>query len=472
VSATLTKINIDDERRFDDDKEMTTAFRDAFGISDSADIDFVGNGALPSVYDVTGFVTASLAAVAQATQQLVAVLGGPTGPITIDRRLASMWLGTSIAPMGWELPPVWDAIAGDYQAADGWIRLHTNAATHRAAALAVLACAPTKEGVTAAVATWGADDLETAVHDGGGVAARMRTAEEWKTHEQGRAVANDPLIDTSLGEPGGGEPVRGTPSQPLAGVRVLDLTKVLAGPVATRVLASLGADVLRIDAPGWGEPVTQDTTVGKRCAHIDGRTREGQRKLQELLRSADLLVHGYRPGALESIGLGEAARRELNAGLVEVSLNAYGQAGPWRHRRGFDSIVQMSCGIASTGMTQLARNRPTPLPAQALDHVTGYLMAAAAIDGWTTRLTSGVGSTHRASLARTANGLMDGPAGDPSASIAPANSDDYSTAVEHTSWGPARRLRLAFTVPGVDLRWALPASALGSLASPIVWLPR
>jgi CoA-transferase family III len=433
----------------------------------------IGDGGLPSVYDVTGFVSAAMAAVGRATQQLVVALGGSPGEITVDRRLASLWMGTSIAPIGWELPPMWDAIAGDYQTADGWIRLHTNAAAHRTAALRVIGCAPTKDAMTAAVANWVADDLEAAIHVAGGVAAKMRTADEWAQHDQGRSVATEPLVDSTSNAGSRAAQVRGTPVRPLAGVRVLDLTKVLAGPVATRVLTSLGADVIRIDAPGWDEPgVSQDTTIGKRCAHIDGHSTEGQAMLCDLYSSADLFVHGYRPGALDSMSMGEVIRHELNPDVVEVSLNAFGTLGPWRQRRGFDSIVQMSCGIAASAMIELGRDRPTPLPAQALDHVTGYLMAAAAIEGWTSRLTTGQGSTHRLSLARTAKALMDGPVGDPTLSITPANSVDFSMEVEHTSWGPANRLRQAFTVEGVDLRWARPASALGSAPLPIAWIPR
>ncbi len=443
---------------------------DVFGVPADASVSIVGAGSLPSVYDVTGFVTAAMAAVVLATQRIVLVQGGTVGVGTVDRRLASLWMGTSIAPIGWELPGVWDAIAGDYQANDGWIRLHTNAVAHRSAALRVLGCEANRDAVTATVARWPGDDLEAAVHQAGGVAAMMRRTREWAQHPQGMAIDAEPLVQSTVHAAASKTRTTGSATRPLLGVRVLDLTKVLAGPVATRVLASLGADVIRFDSPDWSEPgVSQDMTIGKRCAHIDGHTAAGSDHLRELFTTCDIFVHGYRPGALTSLGLDADDRRELNPGVVDVSLNAFGHTGPWRHRRGFDSIVQMSCGIAAAGMQQLGRDRPTPLPVQALDHVTGYLMASAALEGWAERLETQKGSIHLTSLARTAKALMDGPAGDPDAMVAPVADDDYAEAIEHTSWGPARRLSPPYTIDGVDVRWDLPATALGSAPLPMRW---
>ena len=164
---------------------------------------------------------------------------------------------------------------------------------------------------------------------------------------------------------------------------MLDLTRVLAGPVATRFLAGFGADVLRIDPPEWDEPaVVPEVTLGKRCARLDARTDDGRAHLRRLLAEADVLVHGYRPGVLDSLlGVDADGRAELRPGLVEVCLDAYGWTGPWSARRGFDSLVQMSSGIAEAGMRWAGRDVPTPLPVQALDHATGYLMAAEVIDG-------------------------------------------------------------------------------------------
>jgi crotonobetainyl-CoA:carnitine CoA-transferase CaiB-like acyl-CoA transferase len=133
--------------------------------------------------------------------------------------------------------------------------------------------------------------------------------------------------------------------------------------VATRFLAGLGAEVLRVDPPGWEEPSLEpEVTLGKRCARLDLRGSEGRARLRALLKAADIIVHGYRPDALESLGFGVAERRMLRPGLVDVSLSAYGWSGPWALRRGFDSLVQMSSGIAHEGARTVGSPRPRPLP--------------------------------------------------------------------------------------------------------------
>jgi crotonobetainyl-CoA:carnitine CoA-transferase CaiB-like acyl-CoA transferase len=244
---------------------------------------------------------------------------------------------------------------------------------------------------------------------------------------------------------------------------VLDLTRVLAGPVCTRVLAGLGAHVLRIDPPSWDEPgVVPDTTLGKRCARLDARAPEGQSILQDLLRHADILVHGYRPSALDSIDLGAVDRARLRPGLVEVSLDAYGWSGPWAGRRGFDSLVQMSSGIAEEGMRRFGKTQPTPLPVQALDHATGWIMAAAVLRGLVERR-AGHGWVARTSLARVA-ALLAATAGDGSLDgrLDKPGPAEFADAPEQTQWGPLRRLRPPILMAGTRIWWELPACALGS----------
>lgn len=436
--------------------------RTALGHDDAAPVAVVGDGAYPSAFAVTDLAAATVAA---AGAEVAALAGGGRG-VTVDRRLASAWFAWSMRPDGWELPPVWDAVAGDYATADGWIRLHTNAPHHRDAALGVLGVAADRDAAAAAVATWRADELEAAVVAAGGCAAALRTVDAWRAHPQGAAVAAEPLIDMATHDAPAAPPRDGPPDRPLAGVRVLDLTRVLAGPVATRFLAGFGADVLRIDPPSWDEPaVVPDVTLGKRCARLDLRAVDDRAAFDALLAAADVVVHGYRSDALERLGLGEAHRRAVNPGLVDVSLDAYGFTGPWAGRRGFDSLVQMSAGIAHAGMVRTGRDRPTPLPVQALDHATGYLLAAAAVRGLHTRRATGAATTARCSLARTAALLVAGPAGSFDDELAPLTDGDWSPDVERTAWGEARRLRPPLTVEGAPMRWDRPATPLGRHAA-------
>jgi hypothetical protein len=393
----------------------------------------------------------------------VADFVGEASPVTVDRRLASGWFGFSIRPQGWSPAPPWDPIAGDYAAKDGWIRLHTNAPHHRRAAERVLGSWPDRAGMTAAVAGWDKAALESAVVAEGGCAAQMFSLDEWRAHPQGQAVAAEPLIQT---EPGS-DAVRALPpvdpARPLAGVKVLDLTRVLAGPVATRFLAGYGAEVLRIDPPGWDEPgVVPEVTLGKRCARLDLRRDDDRRRFEALLAEADVLVHGYRHGALKGLGFDHFTRRRISPGLVDVALTAYGWSGPWAVRRGFDSLVQMSSGIAAAGMAWAEAAKPVPLPVQALDHATGYLMAAAVMRGLKARAAEGRGVLARLSLARTAKLLIDAGLAAPEPPLAPEGDADVSPVPEATSWGPALRLRPPVAIAGASMRWSHPAAELGS----------
>ena len=224
--------------------------------------------------------------------------------------------------------------------------------------------------------------------------------------------------------------------QPLRGLRVLDLSRVLAGPVAGRFLAAYGADVLRIDPPQWDEPgVVPEVTLGKRCAGLDLRMPDERRTFEELLRDADVLVHGYRPGALARLGYDGETLRVLNPRLLDVSLNAYGWSGPWAQRRGFDSLVQMSCGIAEHAMRREHAHRPVPLPVQALDHATGYLMAAAVLRALAIRQCCGKVLSAKLSLPRVAGLLLSTKRSKPFCGLSPVASDDFEPRIEETAWG-------------------------------------
>lgn len=420
-------------------------------------------GNLPSAFAVTEMAGVSIGAAGLAVAALIEQQAGECHRVQVDRRLAAMWFASSLRPQGWERPPLWDALAGDYQTRDGWIRLHTNAPHHRLIAEAVLGPATDHEAMARRVLSWSTEELEQAIVERGGCAAQMRSWQQWSDHPQGRAVNAEPLIRRQPFDAEGSRTWSGSPERPLAGVRVLDLTRILAGPIATRLLAGFGADVLRIDPPDWDEPgVVAEVTLGKRCARLDLRDVDDRKIFERLLAQADILVHGYRADALERLGYGDAQRRVLNPALVDISLNAYGWSGPWQLRRGFDSLVQMSTGIAHAGMRWQQASRPVPLPVQALDHATGYLMAAAAIRGLAQRLATGQGGMARLSLARTAKWLVEQGTMPDDLPLAAETLADLGLRREQTPWGPAQRLKAPLLVEGASLHWALGASELGS----------
>ena len=290
-----------------------------------------------------------------------------------------------------------------WKAADGWVRLHANYPWHLRRALGVLGCGDDPGQVGRAIAARTTADLEEAFAAAGALAFAVRTPGEWARHPQGQAVAAQALVRTDTGPGPGRELPAG---RALHGIKVLDLTRVIAGPVATRTLAAWGADVLRLDAPQLPEIATQaiDTLPGKRSALLDLSSRDGHQQLHRLLAEADLLVQGYRPGALARFGLDAEALAERWPQLSVVTLSAWGSSGPWSHRRGFDSLVQGPTGIA---VVEGSASEPGAMPAQALDHATGYLAAAAAIMALAARHADGRPRYHQLSLARTARWFTD-----------------------------------------------------------------
>jgi crotonobetainyl-CoA:carnitine CoA-transferase CaiB-like acyl-CoA transferase len=366
------------------------------------------------------------------------------------------------APLG----PGFAPLSRFWRAADGWVRTHANYPWHRRALLAALRLAPepaavagvaaedpTVDTVASAIAELPATEVEDRVVAAGGVAAALRRPEQWLAHPHGAVVAKQPVVATThfpTGAPRRRHTADPTPL-PAAGIRVLDLTRVIAGPVATRYLAALGADVLRLDPPDRPElPLHRlDGLVGKRSALVDAATPDGGQQLHELLAGADVLVHGYRPGALARFGLDGAELARRHPGLVVVTLSAWGSEGPWGDRRGFDSIVQSAVGIAARESPD--GDRPGALPCQLLDHGTGYLCAAAALDGL--RRQGEVGGTwvRELSLARTAHWLLGEPATERRPAV-PATDSDWLTEVPSAD-GPVTTVTPPGSLDGTPLRW-------------------
>ncbi|MGB0849286.1 MAG: CoA transferase [Thiolinea sp.] len=437
----------------------------AFG-HQGAEIQLTGQGDLPSCFRVTDLAAESIAYAGALIERYRS--GDNTAAISVDRRLASFWFDMTIRPQGWLLPSIWDAVAGDYATADGWIRLHTNAPHHRKAALSVLGCEADRGAVATAVQQWRADELEQAIVEQGGCAAAMRSMAGWAQHRQGQAVSAEPLVNiTELNRnySPSGDAIAIDALRPLRGVKVLDLTRVLAGPVAGRFLAAYGAEVLRIDPPDWDEPaVIPEVVLGKRCARLDLRRDANLEQFKQRLAECDVILHGYRPGALDSLGLSDDERYAINPHAVDVALCAYGWSGPWASRRGFDSLVQMSCGIAQQGMESYSTDKPKPLPVQALDHATGYLLAAAVINGLLQRREQGTVTRSRLSLARTACLLQTGGSdrADKTQPLEAEGSADINPLLEQTSWGPAQRVNFPLFIPECPAWWQHPAKVLGS----------
>lgn len=449
--------------------EIATAFSNDNINTDLASLNITSNDTLPSWFAVTDLAAATIGAAGLQIAKLIQSTTGEQPACTVDQRLASFWFKTTLRPIDWELPPIWNAVAGVYRTQDGWIRLHTNVAAHRAAAMSVLGTPEERDAVEKEVAKWHGEELMQTIVDAGGCAAAMNSMDEWRQHPQGAAVAQEPLIHWQNHAPTTPEQPTIDPARPLAGIRILDLTRILAGPVSTRFLAAYGAQVLRIDPPGWDEPANiPDVVLGKRCAQLNLKSAEDRAIFDKLIQEADLLVHGYRPDALPNLGYDSESLRKLNPRLLDVSLCAYGWTGPWAKRRGFDSLVQMSSGIADFGMKMEQVDVPFPLPAQALDHATGYLLAAAAGHALRQRNLHGTISSARLSLARVAHLLLPTNSQTKSAALAPETDADLTTEIEKTSWGGAQRIRFPLAIDGTPAKWDYAAGKLHSAAP--AWL--
>lgn len=303
--------------------------------------------------------------------------------------------------------PKFAALSGLYLCNDGWIRIHANFEHHRDAALQVLqlpegAQTPRKH-LELKTAHWNATDLETAILEKGGACAAVRSFDTWDKLPQAQAVAGLPLVEiTRIGaaEPKENKAVKN--NQPLSGFRILDLTRILAGPVCGRTLAAYGAEVMLINSPELPNiDSIIETSRGKLSAHLNLNQKQDRAKLDHLLTEADVFIQGYRPGSLAAKGLSPEELAHNYPGIITTSLSAYGREGPWKHRRGYDSLLQSASGFNVAEAERKGTATPTELPVQVLDYASGFLMAFGTQVALHKQMTDG-GSWHvEVSLART-----------------------------------------------------------------------
>ncbi len=443
---------------------------------------------LPSSFAVGTAAQASIAAAALAATQVGVLRGLPAHSVRVDMQHAALECLTHFAIDG-HVPDIWDKYSGVYRAQGGWVRIHANFAHHRDGALALLGLTAgdgtSKADVERALQAWRAEDFEQAAAERGLVVAALRTHSQWQAHPQATALAKQPLFAIEdIAAPAifhwssgqlpsqkqrwrvAQQPSDAKPALPLQGLRVLDLTRILAGPVCGRALAAYGADVLLVNSPHLPNiAAIADTSRGKRSALLDLRTDQGKAVLRQLIADADIFVQGYRPGALQALGFGPEDVAAINPHIVYVSLSAYGDTGPWAQRRGFDSLVQTAMGFnadesAAAGLN-LATDPPRPLPMQILDHATGYLMAFAALAALIKQKEQGGAHHVRLSLARTGQWLRSLGRVDNGFSVPKPSLGPYLY-TEPSGFGQLTALTHSARLSGAELRWALPAMPPGT----------
>jgi crotonobetainyl-CoA:carnitine CoA-transferase CaiB-like acyl-CoA transferase len=435
-----------------------------------SDVQFTGaEPVLPSSFAVGTAAQATIAAAALAAAELHHLRDGRRQRVSVDMRNAAIeFRSERYLRVGGKVPDEYhDDIAGLYRCGDGrWARLHTNLPHHCTGLLKLLGVAHDKAAVQRALDGWQAEALETACAEAGLVVTACRSFAEWDRHPQGQAVAKlPPFSIEKIGE-APPQPLAAA-ERPLAGVNVLDLTRIIAGPVCGRTLAAHGADVLLVTAPHLASmlPLVIDTGRGKLSTSIDLREASGRATLAALLRDADIFVQGYRPGAIAGHGFSPQDAAHMRPGIVYASLCAYGHDGPWAQRRGFDSLVQTASGYNVAEAEAFGSSEPRALPAQELDHATGYLLAFAVMAALKRRAEQG-GSWHvRVSLAQTGHwfrqlGRIDGmKCHDPAFDEVRDRLEDAAS-----GFGQLTTVRHAAVMSETPTHWARPSVPLGTHA--------
>lgn len=428
----------------------------------------------PSSFRVGTAAQSSIAAAALAACELGHQRGAPRQHVAVDMAHAASECSGWFSLDG-QVPDPWDKFSGLYRCADGHVRIHANFAHHREGALRLLGLDPAtacRADAEAAMQGWNALDFEDAAARSQLVASALRSFSEWDATPQGRALAAQPLFTIErMDAPDPAPPLRlpalSAGDRPLSGLRILDFTRILAGPVGGRALAAYGADVMLVNAPHLPNIESiADTSRGKLSTLLDLRAGADHAALTRLVQSAHVFVQGYRPGGLDALGAGPQALARVRPGLVYVSLTAYGARGPWAERRGFDSLVQTCTGFNHAEGEAAGDGRPRALPMQILDQATGYLIALCAAAAVLRQQREG-GSWHvQVSLAQTAHWLRSLGRVSGGLSCAPADMAPYLETVD-SGFGTLCAIRHSAQLSRTPARWTRPSMPPGS--HPPVW---
>ena len=367
---------------------------------------------------------------------------------------------------------LWDPISGLYQTKDKrWIQFHCNFPHHKAGVLELLKCQDNKEAVTNATQNFNADYLEEALSNAGMCAAMVRTDKEWQNHPQFQATKNLPIIEiTKIGD---SEPEKmPIGDRPLSNIKVLDLTRVIAGPVCGRTLAEHGADVLLVTSPKlpYIMPLVIDTGHGKLSLYLDLTDKSERDKLLKLAKKSDIFCQSYRPGGLDALGFSPNELAKIRPGIIYVNFSAYSNLGPWANKHGFDSLLQSVTGIA---LEQGTAEKPEHLPAQSLDYLTGYFGALGAMEALRRRAIDGGSYLVNVSLVKTAGWFKElGRCSDDfKHRLIPTRENIADILVrQDTKFGKIEYLKPILRMSKTPVYWDLPTIPLGTTKiEDIIW---
>lgn len=432
----------------------------------------------PTAFPIGESAAVALAACGTAVASLWEDRTGEDQSLSVDvRRASASLLGFAFQRLDGgttRRPAEGHPLVALYEGRDGrWIHLHGAFPRLAERTRAVLGDGlGDAASVADAVSRWDAGSLEDALAEARTCGAMVRTADEWRAHPQAEAIA--PLGRVDVVKVGESEPIAVGDVEgrrPLGGVRVLDLTRVLAGPTHGRVLAEHGADVLLVNSPVLPnvEPFVLDTSHGKRSTFLDLDRAEDAGRLRALAGEADVFCQGYRGGALERRGFGAEELAAARPGLIHVTINCYGDVGPWRERPGWEQLAQSVTGIADA--QGAGSGRPALLPAAACDYTAGYLAALGTLAALRRRAQEGGSYQVRVSLAGTGRWITDlGMACDAGAATGPGDVEPWLTNSVRADGTTLRHLAPVVQLSATPARWDRPSPPLG--ADPPEWLPR
>ena len=422
---------------------------------------------------VSDMAAAAYGALALSAADLHQARGGPRPRPFVDRRHAGVALtGNDYVRIDGETPDKWGAVTGYFRCKDdAYVYLHGQFPHLKDGLLDLFNVEEDREKMAEVVADWTSDEAEAAGQERGLCVLKVRDRATWEAHPQFAALSKKSVVDlTPIGD---AVPLPAAGERPLSGIRVLDLSRVIAGPMAGRALAELGADVIRISAPDLPklEPLVIDTGFGKRAAFADIRTAEGREALQTLIKDTDIVIDGFRPGALAAKGFSVSAMTQLNPSLTVIDLSAFSDIGPWAGRRGYDSYVQAGIGLTSP---KIKGDAPGRLSTQPLDYIAGALCAFGGVVSLLYRPETGPRHVE-ASLARTGMWVWDMvDALPPEPAPADSNVSFDTLAADglirrmNSDFGEVEALAAPYGFDGATIEWTGPPQRLGS--SEPVWL--
>ncbi len=461
------------------------------GLAASPEIEFSGGDpCFDSPYLCAEAPSAVLAATAVAASDLATMRSQQrVGHVGVDTRLAEASLASfafqsfadqARSPQARISPEDRTATAGFFTCNDGRsVYIHSSfpGSDHAQAVLDLLGVSPERDAVTAAIAHLSAPQLEQDLADAGLCGAMVRTSDEWDDSTAGRALAAVPVVEVIKIGDGPPRDLIGNSSaadaaRALAGLRVLDLTRVLAGPTCARALGSMGAEVLQIRGEGLPnvEAFVADTGIGKKSAYLDLKADGDKNALRALVRKANVFSQGYRSGVMDRLGFGVDQIVDMNPGIIYVSINCYGHEGDWKQRPGWEQLAQVVTGMATRQGEYLRTDDapvvPTLQPSALNDYTTGYLGALGVVLAKRRQLNEGGAYLVRVSLCRTAMWVRSlGERSQPVEARTP-DIDDFKAWCQSfdTYWGPLDALRPPISLDGTPMRWLSPPVPLGTNA--------